>query len=122
PKGRVDPGVSTKPALEHVTRMSALHFFSHFLAAAMSDQPHIEDGPILSRMKRIGWEPGKLCSFEELPLSVRAAIHDAPKTALNRIAHPSDFGRSTNGWAIPANPIGTYGTDYAKRAAVAYRH
>src|SRR5262249_31746138 len=77
--------------------------------------------PILSRLKRIGLEPGRTCDFDALPLSVRSAIHDAPKNALPRIMHPPTRARQANGWSLPATPIGTYGTDYVRRAAVAYQ-
>lgn len=119
-KGRVNPDIDMKPALDQVAKMSGLTFFSHFLHTSKTDQPHIEDSPILARMKRLGLEPGKGCDFEALPLSVKSAIHDAPKSAMARIAHQHDDGRNANGWSIPVNPLGTYGTDYLKRARVAF--
>lgn len=120
PVGRVNPDIDMKPPLDQVLRMGGAAFFTAFLHATKTDRPHIEDGPILARMKRIGLEPGKKVDFESLPLSIKAAIHDAPKNAQQRIAHLPNRGRLANGWSIPASPIGTYGTDYAKRAAIAY--
>jgi hypothetical protein len=71
-------------------------------------------------MKRIGLEPGKPIDLASAPLEVKAALEAAPEAAKRRIDEAIERGsRTVNGWVMAMNPIGTYGTDYAKRAGIA---
>jgi hypothetical protein len=86
---------------------------------ATAAPPAAGDAPILARMAKIGIEPGRPFELSRLDPAVQAALKDVPQTALKKIEANKDIlGRIENGWVITKG-LGTYGTDYMKRAVVA---
>ncbi len=72
-------------------------------------------------MKRIGIEPGKGFSLASAPPEIQEALKAAPEAALAAIkAAWRNSGVTANGWKINLTAIGTYGTDYLRRAGVAF--
>jgi hypothetical protein len=72
------------------------------------------------RMRRIGlgYEP---FSFARLDPAVQQALSEArPTVQARRIVTSARLGTSVNGWSTIVHGLGTYGTDYNKRAAIAY--
>ncbi|WP_323844260.1 DUF1254 domain-containing protein [Microbulbifer magnicolonia] len=121
PKGAVDPKWDMSPPVDQVAKMDAETFFSLFAEGTKSNPPHAHDYPILDRMKRIGIEPGKSFSLDDQPNAVREALEAAPAEALPRIVAAWKMpGTSVNGWNINLTGMGNYGTNYLRRAAVAY--
>jgi len=123
PKGVVDPNVSREPPVDQVAKMDAATFFGRFAELTMENPPHENDFPMLARMKRIGLEPGKAFDFAKAAPQVQQALREAIPIALKKIqgglasggGHPA-----VNGWAMMMPPIGTYGTDYLRRAQIAF--
>ncbi|MEZ2131581.1 MULTISPECIES: DUF1254 domain-containing protein [unclassified Sinorhizobium] len=121
PKATVNPNQDMGAPLEQVERMDAETFFSRFAELMKDNPPHANDYPILSRMQRIGLEPGKSFSFASAPEEVQDALNTAPAEALDKIkASVAKSGVLINGWRINLTAIGTYGTDYLHRAGIAY--
>jgi hypothetical protein len=113
---RIDPAVDTStPPPAQVAAMDAAAFFGR-LAALMVDNPPAEaDAPALERFARIGLSPG---SFEPDP-GLGGALDEGVKAGLAgleaAVANPPG---TTSGWTIHSG-LGSYGTDYGKRAVVA---
>src|SRR5262249_20639309 len=104
-----------------VAKLSAGDFFARFAALTKDNPPHAHDYPILARLRRIGLEPGKPFDLARAPAPVRRALEKAVPAAHAKIkGYPDLSGGSVNGWAMLGSPIGTYGTDYLKRALIAY--
>jgi hypothetical protein len=81
--------------------------------------PAAADAPILARMAQIGIVPGQSFDLTKLDPAAQAALADLPRTALSKIEANKDIlGKIVNGWVITKG-LGTYGTDYLKRAVVA---
>ena len=122
PKGQVDPSVSTDPPVEQVASMDASTFFDRFIDLTKDNPPHPNDYPILARMKRIGLEPGRAFDFDKLPPQMQEALNEASSVAQAKIvADAPKTGTKPNAtWSMIDPPIGTYGTDYRRRAVVAY--
>jgi hypothetical protein len=81
--------------------------------------PAAEDAPILASMTKIGIVPGKPFDMSKLDPAVQAALKDLPQTALKKIeANKDSLGEIVNGWVVTKD-LGTYGTNYMKRAVVA---
>jgi hypothetical protein len=81
--------------------------------------PATEDAPMLARMAKIGIIPGKPFEMSKLDPAVQAALKDVPQSALKKIEGNKDsLGEIVNGWVV-AKGLGTYGTNYLKRATVA---
>lgn len=120
PKGTVDPNIDMSSPAEQVAAMSPKDYFTTLTEAMRKAPPHPNDYPMLARMQRIGITPGHAFDFDNAPIEVKNAMEEAPAGAKKRIDEAIERGsRDVNGWAMASQPIGTYGTDYAKRAAIA---
>jgi len=116
-----NPGFSmTAKPQEAIIAMGTAGYFN-MLAKLMggSAPPAPEDAPLVARMAKIGIVPGKPFDIKKLDPQVQAALKDLPKTALAKIESNRDtLGEIKNGWVITTG-LGTYGTNYMKRAVVA---
>jgi hypothetical protein len=81
--------------------------------------PAAEDAPMVARMAKIGIVPGKPFEMNKLDPTVQAELLDIPQSALKKIeANKGSLGGIVNGWVVTKG-LGTYGTNYMKRAVVA---
>ncbi|MBV8187902.1 MAG: DUF1254 domain-containing protein [Alphaproteobacteria bacterium] len=77
------------------------------------------DAPLVARMAKIGITPGQPFDMSKLDPAVLAALKDVPQSALSKIeASKASLGAVVDGWVVTKG-LGTYGTDYLKRAVVA---
>lgn len=106
---------------EQVAAMDAASFFTLFFDVMRNNPPHANDTPILDRMRRIGLDGRQPFSYGRLSPTVQQALTDAQPLAGRRIADSvSHLATPINGWSTVLSGIGTYGTDYTRRAAIAY--
>ncbi len=97
--------------------MDAAEFFSRFAALVGDNPPHANDYPILARMKRIGLEPSKAFDFANMPPQTQSALNKAIPICQKRLTGGlAEAGTVVNNWGMLLSPIGTYGTDYYRRA------
>jgi len=121
PKGVVNRDQDMSAPPDQVDKLDAAAYFSLFAELMKTNPPHDNDHPILDRMRRIGFVPGKSFALSDAPDNVREALKAAPAAALALIkAGWKSSGVLTNGWRTNLTAIGTYGTDYLHRAGVAY--
>ena len=115
---KIDPAVDTKTEpLKQTNEMSAVGYFKYGAELMKENRPHLTDWSIMTRMKRIGLEPGK--SFEGGRVSADILARGA--AAGLKLMHDklSALARVTNGWQMNTDTIGVYGNYYLKRAIVA---
>ncbi len=121
PIGKVDPKISSDPPVVQVAKMDAAAFFTRFTELTKNNPPHANDYPILARMNRIGLEPGKRFDFDQAPKNVQTALTKAIPIGRKMIEGGlAKAGTIVNNWTMMTPPIGTYGTDYLRRAQIAY--
>jgi len=121
PKATFDPKLDMSAPVEQVARMDAATYFATFARFLKDNPPHANDYPILDRIARIGLVPGEPFDVSRLPAEVQAAVRAAPAAGQKQIGKAlSHSGSVANGWRMISNPIGTYGTDYLRRAVIAY--
>lgn len=121
PKAVLDLPISHEPPVEQVTHMNAASFFGLFAELLKTNPPHGNDYPILARLERIGIVQGKAFDVGAAPQEVRSALERAVPAAQALIAGSiRRAGTWVNHWRMVTPPIGTYGTDYLRRAGVAY--
>ncbi|ANN74052.1 DUF1254 domain-containing protein [Bordetella bronchialis] len=112
---------SAAPPVEQVAGMDAATFFGLFADAVRNNPPHANDYPMLDRLRRIGLGTTAPVAFSQLDPAVQQALTQAGPEAGRRIAdYVSRLGSGMNGWNTVTGGIGTYGTNYLRRAAVAY--
>jgi hypothetical protein len=116
-----NPGFSmTDKPQAVILAMGTEGFFNLMTKLMCKDAPPYQaDGPMLARMAKIGIEPCKPFELSRLDPAVQAALKDLPQAVLKKLgANQGLLGTKTNGWLVTKG-LGTYGTDYLKRAIVA---
>lgn len=116
-----DPKVDVKtPPKTTVDTMSGADYFAYAAELLKTVPPHITDQPIIARLERLGFEPGKAFDVSSLDPAVRDAIDKAPSAgqALMQWKIPT-LARVANGWSMNTDTMGVYGNYYLKRAIIA---
>jgi hypothetical protein len=103
--------------VEFVAKMDGTAFFTRLAALMKTNPPASEDAPIIAKLARIGLVPGQPFNADPaLAAELDAGAKAASQTIIDE-AHKR--GGAAKGWMVSSG-IGLYGTDYAKRAGVAY--
>ena len=120
-KAKLDPSFDMKtPPLLQMNKMPAKRYFSYAAQLMKLNPPHMTDGSILLRMKRIGLEAGKSFDFDRLPRDLQKAVAEGSKQALSAMrALVSSKREARNGWMMATRGIGVYGNEYFFRAMIA---
>ena len=115
PAAPVDPNVDDKtPPVEQVAKMDAATFFGMLADLMVANPPAAADAPMLAKLKQIGIVPG-----QKPDPAQRKSLDAAVKVAQAKMAEAAKSpGTPENGWVVHRD-LGSYGTDYGKRAVVA---
>ncbi len=120
PEAKIDPKVDMKtPPLEQVNKMDAMSYFAYASELMKLHPPHVTDWSIVSRMQRIGIEPGKSFDASNFDEKTKQAIARGTADQLKTMLHllPT-LGHPVNGWRMNNDSMGVYGNYYVKRAIV----
>lgn len=121
PIGENDAALDMNAPIDQVINMKAAQFFSIFAETMKLNPPHFDDTPTLDRLARLGLKPGEDFNIDALSSEQKAALEAAPMQGLKRIGVAlTQTGALQNGWRMILNPMGTYGTDYMRRAVIAF--
>jgi hypothetical protein len=119
--GKVDPAIDMKtPPKIQVDTMPANKYFAYAAELLKVQPPHLTDEPIIARLKRIGFEPGKSFDLDKVDPAIKAALETAPEDAqkLMQWKIPT-LARVANYWSMNTDTMGVYGNYYLKRAIIA---
>jgi hypothetical protein len=121
PKAKIDPSIDMKTSPKvTVDTMKADKFFAYAAELLKLHPPHITDQPIIARLKRIGFEPGKSFDLDKADPAVQEGLASAPEAAQKLMAWKAPtMARIANGWSMNTDTMGVYGNYYLKRAIVA---
>jgi hypothetical protein len=120
PRGKVNPKQDMSAPVEQVAKMDAATFFSLFAELTRDNPPHHNDYPIRARLKRLGLEPGRPFDLAQVSPQARQALEKAPPAAQKlSVVQLQRLGTKVGNWQMVTPPIGTYGTDYLRRALIA---
>ncbi len=122
PATAVDPAWDLKtPPVDQIEKLDAQQYFGLFAELTQANPPHANDYAVLHRVARLGLQPGRPFVLAELPPQARRAFEAAAAPALQQIkAKVPVMGVRKDGWRTNLTAIGTYGTDYLARAAIAF--
>jgi hypothetical protein len=121
PEGQVDSEIDMSPPVEQVAKLDPASFFALFARITRLNPPHANDYPQLARLAQLGLQPGRPFDLGATGPVSQGALEAAPRLAMRKIADSLHAtSRTVNGWDMPTSPIGTYGTDYLRRASVAF--
>lgn len=118
----VDPKVDNlTPPLDQVNRMTGVELLTQFAQLLKSSPPHASDYPILHRMRGLGIVPGKDFNPGAFSAAQLDVINASAKEALvdmQQAIRSGSLGKVHNGW-VWSDTLGSYGSAYRTRAAVA---
>lgn len=119
PPGKVDPSIDMKTApREQVNALDVAAYFNLMAQLMKDNPPAAEDAPIVTRMAKIGIEPGQPFDLTKLSPGAQQALKAVPKTAFAKImGYFKDAGKNENGFVFTTK-TGIYGTDYLNRALI----
>jgi hypothetical protein len=117
----IDPTVDMKtPPKIQVDTMTAEKFFAYAAELLKINPPHATDQPMMARLKKIGFEPGKSFALDKADPAVRRGLAVVPEEARQLMAWKvPTLARVVNGWSMNTDTMGVYGNYYLKRAIVA---
>jgi hypothetical protein len=113
-----NPGYSMTDKPQQVILAMGTEGYFNLMAKLMAGAapPASEDAPMVARMAKIGLVPGQPFKLDP---DTQATLKDLPTTALKKIeANKESLGAVVDGWVVTKG-LGTYGTNYMKRAVVA---
>jgi len=109
---------STAP-VEQVARMDAGTFFGRLNELMVGNPPSRADEEAMTRFATIGVQPGAAFAPARLDPATRAAVERAPAAVREKLERAASRKPSEGGWDLERD-LGRYGTDYGKRALVAF--
>lgn len=109
------------PPVDQVAQMTAETFWTRFAALLHANPPAAVDGEMVERLGAAGIRPGFALNWSGLSVDQRMRLSEAARSGLSDVecsghAPPIDI---SNTWAV-AYHLGSYGSDYSLRAAVAW--
>jgi hypothetical protein len=121
PAGKFDPTVDMKtPPVEQLQKMSATQFFSALARLLKANPPPAAEAGILAQLAKIGVRPGEDFDPNKLDPAVAKGLDGSVGLALGKLQEAQKhMGAPVNGWHIPPQNLGNFGTDYGTRAIVA---
>jgi hypothetical protein len=120
PEVKIDPSIDMKtPPKVQVDTMKAEQYFAYAAELLKLHPPHITDQPIIARLARIGFEPGKDFDLDKADPAVKKGLASVPEDAQKLMAWKvPTLARIANGWSMNTDTMGVYGNYYLKRAMV----
>jgi hypothetical protein len=116
----VEPGVDQKtPPVQQVAKLDAAAFFQRLATVLKANPPPAADAGMVEKLGRLGIVPGKEFDFAKLDAATQKGLQRAVTAApLAILVGAPKIGKRENGWQV-SRELGTYGTDYRKRAVAA---
>ncbi|MFI6222377.1 DUF1254 domain-containing protein [Nocardia salmonicida] len=101
-----------EPPTKRIAALDGRTYLNRVCRLMIADPPAADDAPLMTELATIDIQPGGV--VDTLPADV---LDEAVRQAQRRIVDWKDpTARRVNGWEIPLD-LGTYGTDYLRRAA-----
>ena len=110
-------GPSVPPPAEQVAKMEPATFFAGLASLLPSNPPTSADASMMGELARLGVRPGQPFRAKSAQLSALAEGVARARGVIERAVHANN-GPHRNGWTTFLG-LGSYGTDYLERAAVA---
>lgn len=117
---KVDPSIDMKTApKDQVDKMDAATYFAYAAELLKVHPPKQTDQPIISQLKRLGFEAGKSFDLAKADPMVRDAFTQAPAAGQKLMVWKvPTLARNANFWSMNTDTMGVYGNYYLKRAIV----
>ncbi|MGS2806902.1 DUF1254 domain-containing protein [Nocardia sp. MW-W600-9] len=105
-----------EPPVKRIAALDGRTYLNRLCRLMVAAPPAAADAPLVEQLATIGVVPGGTVDNEPVEL-----LDEAVRQAQRRISEWTDpTARRVNGWEIPVE-LGTFGTDYLRRAAMTMR-
>ena len=121
PKGMVKKEYENLIPSKAIGDMDVNTFLNRAALMMAKNPPKSADSTILKRLTKIGFYPGRPFQLTTDNVIVKSKFMALPKVIHKRMAarrDNPDISLMTNGWRLITEGLGSYGTDYPKRAYV----
>jgi hypothetical protein len=120
-KPKADPTVPKGSPNDVVVNMPASKFFNYMNQLMVHNPPTTGDHTAMERFAVIGVGPNEKFEMTKFSRTAQAAINKIPETVISNIKKQmTNRGLLENGWNPMEGKQGAYGTDYSRRAAIAF--
>lgn len=107
------------PPRDQVNAMDAQSFFNQVAMLMQNNPPSKSDKSMVKDLKKLGIIAGQPFDMSKENAVIAQALQQSTKTGLQQIVENiKNIGHKINGWQIQS--LGTYGTDYFKRATITF--
>lgn len=113
----------TTPPIDQVLKMDGLEFFKKMAFLLKNVSIPANDTEYVKQFSKFGLIPGNNFDVSTLTSQQLQDLNAAVKKAQNQIKQEWDqhpFAATENGWGVMIKDIGSYGTNYKLRAAIAF--
>lgn len=121
PTGKVEAEYKNVIPVKAVRDLETTAYFNRLLQLMLDNPPPEADSVILKKMAKIGLVPGQTAQLGTDNFILNKKLQAMPgfihKKMEERRANP-DTSLLVNGWTLVTEGIGTYGTDYLRRAFI----
>ncbi|MFD4838143.1 DUF1254 domain-containing protein [Achromobacter sp. NPDC058515] len=108
------------PVREQVESMPTDAFLTYAAELLRKHPPHATDQPVLAKLRRVGFIPGRTFDFDKLDHPAKQGLRRGVRAARERMeAAAGGSLRGVNGWQQETASIGVYGNSYLRRALAA---
>lgn len=119
-KHKVDSTLGTTPPPVVVEKMEIDDFFAHLNQLLAENPPPAEDSLLLNRISQLGIGLGKKFDLSVFDAETQQKLKDIPALVHEKLRMAlGKMGSLENGWNVTRTGIGSYGTQYEKRALIA---
>jgi hypothetical protein len=121
PKATVDPAIDMKtPPPVQIEKMDAAAYFARFAELLKDNPPGPYDYPMIHRLERVGFKPGRSFELNTAPPNIKQAFERGTADGRTLVAKlgKEAGGEGGKGWVYTTRS-GVYGVDYPYRAAIA---
>jgi len=106
---------------EIVMAMAIDQYFNRANRMMTENPPAADDASAIAKFAAIGVGPGKQFDLASFNDATKEALKKIPMEVLDQLKSAMEKpAQLLNGWSSMGDKVGTYGTDYAQRAAVSY--
>ncbi|OUL62016.1 DUF1254 domain-containing protein [Flavobacterium sp. AJR] len=121
PIGKIDSSVPKGTPTEIVSKIPIGEFFNYVNQLMANNPPKEADAETIKLLATIGIKPGTKFNLSSFNSSVQAALRGLPEKILGELDKDiKSPPKLENGWSPIDTKIGVFGTDYKRRAEVAY--
>jgi hypothetical protein len=121
PEATFDPAIDMKtPPPVQIEKMDAAAYFARFAELLKDNPPGPYDYPMIHRLERVGFKPGRSFELNTAPPNIKQAFERGTADGRTLVAKlgKEAGGEGGKGWVYTTRS-GVYGVDYPYRAAIA---